>query len=275
MKNFKLLMILFLGVALSTAYSCKKDDTTDDDGGGGGAPTACYIKKEINDDGSYATIEYNAKNQVIKYSEFDDKGASDGYTQFTYTNDLVSKMEEYQSGSVTTKLEYTYNAQSKPLKAKLFIDQGTGLSELGFFEFTFSGDDMTEQSMTMDVMGQTIKVSKTTFTYDAGNVTIMKSYSINMTTLQMDLDNTSDFVYDGKINPYHGVGIDYLMGDPQFLSKANPTKITISDDQGAVMNDESYNIVYEYKDAKYPTKSTATSFDNSDTEVTTMEYDCK
>jgi len=275
MKHFKLLMILFIGVAISTAYSCKKDDPADEDPGGGTNPKKCYIKKETNGDGSYALIEYNSNNKVIKYSEFDSTGAADGYTNISYTNDNVTKLERIESGSVSFKIEYTYDAQGKPTKGKMFADQGSGLTELGFYEYVFSGDDMIEQSMTMDFMGQSIKVNKSTFTYDAGNVKVMKTYAFDTQTLQLKLENTFDYVYDGKINPYHGVGLDYLMGEVQFLSKANPTKITVSDDQGAVMNDESYNIVYDYKDDKYPTKSTATAFDNSDTEVTSMEYECK
>ncbi len=277
MKHFKLLMILFIGVAISTAYSCNKDDdeTTDPDSGGGTDPQTCYIKKETNGDGSYALIEYNSDNKVIKYSEFDSTGAADGYTNISYTNGNVTKLEIIESGSVSLKIEYTYDAQGKPTKGKVFVDQGSGLTETGFYNYVFSGDDMVEQSMTVDLMGQSIKVSKSTFTYDAGNVKVMKTYTYDAQTFQLKLENTFDYVYDGKINPYHGVGLDYLMGEVQFLSKANPTKITVSDDQGAVMNNESYNIVYDYKDDKYPTKSTATAFDNSDTEVTTMEYDCK
>ena len=266
-------MILFIGVALSTAYSCNKDDD-DDDGGGGTTPSKCYIKKEVFEDGSYAIIEYNSSHHVTKRTDYDDAGSASGYTLMTYANDKLASMESYESGTKVAKFEYSYNAAGKPTKADLYTDDGTGLTKIGYFEFTFTGDNMTKQSMHMDLMGQTIKVSETEFTFDAGNVTRTKAYAFNAQTLQLELQNTIDYTYDTKINPYHGIGIDYLMGDPQLLSIANIVKMIVLDDKGAVMNDESYNMVYEYNDTKYPTKGTATSFDNSNSEVTIMEYDC-
>ena len=67
MKNVKLLFMLFIGIALSTAYSCNKDDDEDnsgDDGGGGGtSPKTCYIKQETNKDGTYSKVEYNSDHK--------------------------------------------------------------------------------------------------------------------------------------------------------------------------------------------------------------------
>jgi hypothetical protein len=81
-------------------------------------------------------------------------------------------------------------------------------------------------------------------------------------------------VYDGKMNPFRGIGLQFVLADPMTLSLANPTQITVSDDQGQVLQDESMNIIYKYNDSKYPIKQTATTFDNSESEVTVLDYDC-
>ncbi len=272
MKQIKLLFVLFLGIALSTAYSCNKDD--DDNGGGSSTPTKCYIKKELNDDGSYTLVEYNANHQVIKSTDYDDAGSPTAHIEMTYVNDILAVVEEYENGILVGRIEYSYNALGYPTKADLFMDDGTGFTKIGYYDITFTGDNLTKQSMHADLMGQTIKVSESVFTYDAGNVTKMKTFAFNAQTLKLELESITEYAYDTKLNPYHGVGVDYLMADPQFLSKANITINTASDNKGVVMDDKSYNTVYEYNDSKYPIKGTATSFDNSNSEVTIMEYDC-
>jgi len=275
MKNFKLFMILFIGIAISTSYSCtKKDDSTDDDSSGGDSGKTCYLKKELNDDGSYTTVDYNSKNQAINEKEYDDVGDVETSYEFTYANDRVVKIEIYESGALGSRFEYSYDANGKPEKADLYIDQNGVMVKVGTYNYEFFGDELKKMSMSMDIAGQTIEVSKSEYTYSGGNVVKRKMYSFDMQTQQMLLDKNEKYSYDTKINPYHGIGVDYLMGKPQFLSKANPLKITVTDDKGVVMQDESYNYFYEYNTNKYPSKVNVNSFDNSDANVSTFEYDC-
>jgi len=276
MKNFKLLMILFIGVAISTAYSCKKDDPEDDNPDGGSSAKKCYVKKMTNSDGSYSMIKYNSDNKVTEISDFDDAGAADGKTELIYSSSKLSEAKIFEpNGDLESKIVYAYDSQGKIEKGNLFSTVTGTLKQVGFYEYTFTGDNMTKQALFLDIAGNNTEVNTFEFTYDAGNVKTVKEYKYDMSSATFKLSETNDLVYDGKVNPFHGVGVDFLIADPMSLSKANAVKVTVSDDQGQVVQDESMNIVYEYNENKYPTKQTATTFDNSETEITILDYDCK
>lgn len=272
MKNLKLLMILFVAIAISTAYSCKKDDDTDD-GTGDGSSNSCMLVKQTNDDGTYVTIEYNSDNLVVKVKEYTDAGIETNIMEFSYANKNLMKMEMSTAGIVGLQYVYSYDAQGHPDTSKMFSNQGGTMILLGFTTFSFSGDNISSASMFIDVAGNIIESSKKEFTYSNDNVATMKEYSSNGTSLNLSL--TYEYEYDGKTNPLYSVGLEFLDVSAFFMSKENITKETIKDDQGVILQDESMNTVYEYKSSKYPTKQTSTSFDNSETEVSTMNYDCK
>ncbi len=277
LKNVKLLFVLFIGIVLSTAYSCEKDDDNkDDDGGGGGtSPKTCYVKQETNKDGTYSKVEYNSDHKVIKYTDYDKSGTVTDHTDFSYdSNGKISKMEDYDGTTLSGKAEYSYNAQGKISKVDLYEDQGGSLQKLGYYEYTFTGDDLTKVVTKVEYSGQTIEAEKYVFTYSGGNVMTVMSYEFDLSTLSLVLSSSIAYEYDTKINPYRGVGLDYAIIEPVFMSKANYTKMTVKDDQGVVQKDESSNVTYEYNDNKYPTKMTEISFDNSETYITTIDYDC-
>jgi len=279
LKNVKLLFMLFIGIVLSTANSCSKDDDNkDDDGGGGGtSPKTCYIKQETEKDGTYYKYEYNSHHKVIKNVEYDKSGTVTSHSDYTYNNDnKISKEEIYNGSTLNEKYEYFYNAQGKISKVDYYEEQGGTLQKIWYYEYTFTGDDLTKVVTKVDYSGQTIEGEKYVFTYSGGNVITEKHYEINLSSLSLKLESTSAYEYDTKINPYRGIGLDYTVAYPMFLliSKANFTKMTVKDDQGVVQKDISSNVTYEYNDNKYPTKVTDVSFDNSETYVTTVDYDC-
>jgi hypothetical protein len=103
----------------------------------------------------------------------------------------------------------------------------------------------------------------------------MTTYSIDMSTMSLSLESTTEYTYDDKKNPMIGIGLDNLMGDVMFMSKNNILTETYKDDSGMTEDDMSYNYSYTYTSNNYPEVSTVTSFDNSETEVTTYSYDCE
>jgi len=276
MKHFKLLMILFIGVAISTAYSCKKDDPEDENPDGGSSTGKCYVKKVTNSDGSYSLIKFNAENKVTEVADYDDAGTADGKTELIYSNSKLDEAKIFKAnGDLESKVIYSYDAQGRVEKGDLYSMLAGSLNKVGFYEFTFTGDNMTKYARFLEIAGVSTEVNTFEFTYDAGNVKTAKEYKYDISTTTFKLSETRDLMYDGKINPFRGIGLQFVIVDPMTLSMSNPTQITVSDDQGQVVQDNSMNIVYEYNDNKYPTKQTATSFDNSETEVTLLEYNCK
>ena len=276
LKNVKLLFVLFIGIVLSTAYSCSKDDDNkDDDGGGSTSPKTCYIKQETEKDGTYYKYEYNSHHKVIKDVEYNKSGTVISHTNYTYNNDgKISKMEYYDGTTLAEKSEYFYNAQGKISKVDLYEEQGGSLQKYGYYEYTFTGDDLTKVVTKIEYSGQTIEAEKYEYTYSGGNVITVMSYEFDLSTLSLVLSGSVAFEYDTKKNPYRGIGLDYIMIDPELMSKTNCTKMTQKDDQGVVQKDQSSNITYEYNDNNYPTKATDVSFDNSETYITTIDYDC-
>lgn len=274
MKQIKFLFMFLLGIALTTAYSCTKDD--DDDDNGGGSPTVtCYIEKELADDSTYSLVEYTADHKVVKLKDFDELDQLDGSTELTYNVDgKVEKVEIYESGVLVTKLEYVYGPQGKISKADIYNDEGTGLTKIAVYEYTFTGDYLTQVSAMVEVFGVTIEGQRTVFTYVDGNAVTQMDYEFDLGSNQLELLSSVMYEYDTKRNPYRGLGVDNIMPDPQFISKANITKITFKDDSGTTVDSESYNLVYEYSTSNYPVKRTETSFDNLDVDVYTIEYDC-
>ena len=276
MKYFKFLMILFIGVAISTAYSCNKDDDTDDDAGGESPSSkTCFVKKMTNSDGSYSMFKYNSDNKVIEVADYDDAGTADGKIELVYSNSKLEMSKIIKAnGDLESKVVYFYNAQGKVEKGDLYSMLAGTLSKVGFYKYTFTGDNLTKHAKFLEIAGVSTEVNTFEFTYDAGNVKTVKEYAYNLNTTSFILTETRDLVYDGKMNPFRGIGLQFVLADPVTLSLANPTQITVSDDQGQVLQDESMNIIYKYNDSKYPIKQTATTFDNSESEVTVLDYDC-
>lgn len=277
MKNLRILLMIFMGVSLAVATSCKKDDDTDDNNDDNNDPVTetCYVVK-MDYGSDYDEITYNPSNMITKLENFDSTGtASDGYSNFTYENDLLVTMESYNNGNLESKMEIIYNSNNKPDTLNLYTNATGSLNKVGYFKYSFNGDQLSSISMFAEAMGNIIEVSKTDFQFVGNNVSKITQYEFNFSSMSLELSETRDFTYDDKKNAFIGIGLDYFMGEVQFLSENNVASVTVKDDQGSVMNDRSYNFTYEYNSNDYPTKQTQTSFDNSDTEVTLYEYSCE
>lgn len=279
MKNLKLLLILFMGIALSVATSCNKDDDNGDDNGGGDNPTpkTCYIKKQTYDDGSYEVMTYNADHKVKSHEEYDSTGTLEDRVEFTYNSDgTLAKFQQFDDADKEVmKMEYSYSGGNIS-EAELFMDMGNGLKSFAVYEYTFTGDHVTKVEMKMDILGtgNPIVAQKMEFAYTGDNPTTATEYTFDAASMGLKKSGETDYVYDDKKNPLHNIGINFIFPEAEFFAVNNYTKVTIKDDAGAVDQDESANITYEYNENGYPTKSTTTNFSGNNTEVATIEYDC-
>ena len=273
MKELKILFSLLIGVALITATSCDKDEDKDEDPP---AENKCYIKKELNDDGSYSTFEFNSAHKMILAKEFDDNGSSDGITELTYEGGILKKMEIIDQGVVEEKYEYSYKDGRKDT-AWVYENESGTLKKTGFYLYTFVDENPTKIATYTDPggIGTYIEFEYNEYTYSDNNVTTEKVYAFDLTSMQMELVYTYEYEYDTKKNPYRYIGINNILTDLLFLSNANVTKVTCKDDKGVTVDDESANYVYEYNSNNYPTKITETAFDSSYTDVSMLEYDCE
>jgi hypothetical protein len=184
-------------------------------------------------------------------------------------------MEPKENGQASAKLEFVYTADDKIDTVHIYANTTGSLEKIGFFKYNYSGEKVASFSMFLEFMGAMLELSKNEYTYTGDNVSLMTTYSFDMSSMSLSLESTTEYTYDNKKNPMVGVGLDYLMGDVMFISKNNILTEVTKDDAGVTLDEMSYNYTYTYTSNNYPEVSTVTSFDNSETEVTTYSYDCE
>jgi len=276
MRKIKTYLVLLIGVSLMAATACNKDEDMDDNNNNNDTtPKTCYITTMDYGD-NYDEVEYNSSNKVILQTNYDSTGTPSGYSSvFTYSSNLLVKMESIENGQTENKLEMVYTADDKIDTVHLYANTTGTLEKLGYFKYVYSGEKVASVSMYFEYMGTMLEVSKNEFTYTGDNVSLMTTYSMDMSTMSLSLESTTEYTYDDKKNPMIGIGLDNLMGEAMFMSKNNILTETVRDADGIVQNDASLNYSYTYSENDYPEVSTATTFDNSETEVTTYSYDCE
>jgi hypothetical protein len=277
MKKLKFLSLLLSLMVIATT-GCKKDDPDDNTGGGNDNPPAtktCYVKKITEDKGKYTEIAYNSNHKIVKATDYDSIGnPENSYVTFSYNTDgSLHEVLSYDNNAIEAKFIYHYT-NSKPDSVYLFEDSGNGLNKIGVYAITLNGNKIGEMQMIAELSGQTVVMQKTVYTYTGDNLTKKETYNLDFTSHQLKLSETSLYEFDSKKNPFRGIGLDYFFAEEMFFSVNNITKETNKDENGNVMNDDSYNYTIEYNSDGYPTKVTSKTFNGSDTDVTVYSYDC-
>jgi len=277
MKKLKFLSFL-LSLLVITSTSCKKDNPDDNTGGGNDNPPStkkCYITKITEDDGSYSQLTYNSNHKIIKVTDFNSNGTPENsYISFSYNNDgTLNVVLIHDDNNNQGKYVFHYK-QSKPDSAYFYDKTGTGWKKEGTFAITMDGNKLSQIIIFAENNGQNYPMQKFSYTYTGDNLTKKETYSMDTTNQQYNLDETMLYENDTKNNPQHGIGVDFLFLDDNFISLNNYTKITYKDKNGNVNKGLSYNITYEYNSNDYPTKKTAKTFDGSETDVALFTYDC-
>lgn len=192
MKKITLLLSVFALVLTS----CSDNDDT---------PTAnpttsnsdVLIKKRIFTETGFpaetTTYTYNGKKLV--------KATSDlyGYTNFTYTGDLITKVEDYStSNELELSKVYTYNSSDKLLTVtyKDFISND-GMK----FVFTYNaGGTVSYDEYIGDVTSQPDFNGSYKMFFQNNEVIKLEQYSPTGV-----LQQTRTYTYDGKNNPYKNI----------------------------------------------------------------------
>jgi hypothetical protein len=275
MKIPKLFSLLILG-AIMTTTACKKDkeDTTEVSDTTPVKKT-CYMKKLVKANNSYNEYEYNTNHLLTKAIEYDSLGSEVKKTELTYNyKKNVAKVEIFKNGSIFSKYIYTYNKDLKIIKAEYWNTIYGVYKKTGYYEYVYTDDKLTSIIFKAELYGQAIISSKSVITYKDDNAIKLVEYTYNYITASLEQSRVLDFEYDDKLNPSRGIGEDNIAVDVRFLSKNNVTKMTIANQNGVVDNVNSFNYTYEYNDNGYPLKVNFTSFNNANTGISNIEYDC-
>jgi hypothetical protein len=197
----KKLLCLF-SASLLVLASCSSDDTNSSD-----SATSILPKKVVNVYGketSTSQITYNGNKLV---SVVNDEGEKSIYT---YTGDLVTKIEEMDSkGGLDDTTEYTYISG----KLATALEKEVGASNYYKTEYTHNSDGtVSYKEFTVDAKTGVANTNSTPVigkcTFKDGNL-VKKVYSYGVGS-----ENTSTYEYDTKNNPFKNVlGFNLLLND--------------------------------------------------------------
>jgi hypothetical protein len=202
--------------------------------------------KSVYSGGSFednTTITYDSKGNITETN------SSDGTrTVFTYTNNQVTKVEDFDGTTLSDRTDYEYS-NGQIVKAQYYDETNPG---------TFVKDDY-------DVFEYANTTSK--------NPIKIKSFSKTGTTPSY----TVEYQYDDKKNPYSAsAAILNLLSLYAEASENNITKATFTSASSPNVQTNTYT--YEYNTEGYPTKSTRvatnTGQPSTSTSTTTYTYNC-
>ena len=267
MKNLRFLLFLTLAAAL-TFVSCKKDDDTGDD-----APPAVKslkLVKATKDDGTYKKFTYNADNNLTKVNYYDISGNLYKHSDFAYTGKNMTEYTDYNGATAGEKITVTY-VDGKPSSANFQQNSGAGLVNYLTLIYTFSGDKLTTIDYTTNVSGVPPTImQKFNFTTSGANYTRNDKEGAGGSA-----NGYSEYTYDNKKSPMHGVGVDFILGAIEMMSVNNTTMQKFVSSTGQIDQAQSVNTTYLYNAENYPTKQTDVSFDGNATIVITFTYEEK
>lgn len=238
--------VLFtLAIGLATLTSCESDSETTPNNNAVGV----LLTKTIDtfDDGSTVTGTYTYDGNKLTEMSFDD-GFRD---EFTYTNGLLTKIEEYTDDvlDLTTVLEY--DSSDRLIKET----------------YTFTGQASDVNTFVYNADGTV------TFNEDGGQIYVY-SYSGGNNVSEDNTNGDGDYTstYDSKNGVFkniHQREVFELLG---YYASVN-NLLTYTNTSGTGYDDEDETNTYTYNASNYPATSVQTYYAGTiDEETTNTEY---
>jgi len=276
MKQMNWIIAALFGIVLLVG-SCKSDDEPTPSNGG-----TCFVTG-VKSDGDFSinNFEYNSDNLISKVLTFNyDSTAQTGRVELTYNGQLPKEMLLYNDATVEAKFTYHFDSNELPDTVYMQVPDETGtLVNFGYYLFVFEGDMLKEVTMNVPSSGNIYVMSKDQYTYSGDNVSTKAHYELSFETNDLELLTTYTFEYDTKRNPFHGVGLNFLVfvndNTMTYFSQNNPTKVTAKDASGEVLSDKSYSVTMEYNDNDYPIKIIKEYVGDFSPETDILTYDCQ
>lgn len=240
--------ILCLFGALTFALtSCSSDEDSSDSSG------TVLLKKTVETDSEGDKVTTNYVYNGNKIVNITVQGSSDGI-YFTYTGDLITKMEFKYEGEVEQINEYKYDSNNR-LISYVSIEPS---EEYGFKEsYTYETDgSISVKTYRGDDLTQTIANGTRKITFTGGEFTKI---------ISTDSPSRS-YTYDDKNNPMKNIlGYDKI----SFVDgEASGILHNIVSEKDIDYDEVTATYVFTYNSAGYPTKST----ESEEGEVATVEF---
>ncbi len=280
-KKAQLLLVSIVTFAV-TLTSCSKDDTITE------VPqtSKSFIlpKKIVEDNGrgsiSTAILTYDG-NKILQYTQDNQKSI------YTYTGDLITKVESYDGATITFQSIYSYlnNKLATVTNTETIINSTTGVTTVyknkTFYTYNPDGTVLEESYKIDNTTGLETKNNRSSVnTYANGNLVKTVSTSTNISTYTDGNGNlvtdtyvnktTETFEYDTK-NTYtkNILGFDKLLFSESSLNNLVKTAYLSESTTNGVANPTSpatVNIyIFKYNPNGYPTeeKKDYTFYDNN------------
>jgi hypothetical protein len=239
MKKF---LLLFGALTLSLT-SCSRDDSSDS--------SSVLLKKEIATDSDGDKVTTNYKYDGNKLVDITVQGFTGGL-YFTYTGDLITKIEFKYDGVVEQINTYAYDSNNRLVS---FV-RAEPQDELGFKEvYTYNTDGtVSVKTYRGDHLSQTTANGTGKIIFTAGEVTEITATD----------SPTRSYTYDDKNNPMKNV----LGYDKISFADGEASGILHNIVSSKYNNEVMAAYVLTYNADNYPVKSV----ESEDGEVATIEY---
>ncbi len=229
-------LALAFSALLLILSSCSSSDSSSS------STTDVLPKKSIytDDDGTYTTLfTYNGNKIVTAISD------DDTSIEFTYTGDLITKIEYFEGSTLDQTDTYTYNSSNQLvtfLRITYLDDYGDRTTYVynsdGTISFTDYSGDSTSQTM----------VDRNGKIFFENNELVKTEFYIGSSST---LFNTLTYTYDTKNNPFKNVtGFDKTGYDEGYTQGVNRNILTIL---GTAFNSDDATYDYTYNSSNYPT----------------------
>lgn len=280
MKRINILFYLFIFYGLFT-ISCKKPDLNNNNSNNNNTPTICVLKKLVHPDSSYTFYTFDSDSNLTKIEDYDSVGTELTKYFFYYSGKKLTKAEIIENGMVQERYDFHYpSSSSVPDSAIAFVDMGNGsLEKNTSLALTFnSSNKLSKIEEVIYIMGSSMTVSRTAFTFTNDNCTKREIYFLDLNTQQLALEDYTTYEYDQMKNPYFGIGIDYffaIIQDKPPYTKNNINKLRNYDNNNQLNNEYSFDYGYEYNTINYPTQQIKANLIATKQFVNYYKYNCK
>ena len=282
----KIYFILFALFAFSCSSDSSSDDGNNNNGGNNNSGNSLLVSEIISSDDDYPDYVYtdryiydgNKLTSIVEESTYQNGDPQVDYIyQFIYTNNKITRIDEYYNGSLDGRYNFEYDNQGR----------------ISFYDYCslYSGSGTCDYYDTNNFTYSSNGTLSNNYVYEVGT-----DYEI-AGTLTLELDNNGNIIsandtdedsvvnasleYDNLNSPFKNiVGMDAIMltviGDNVMSFSANNNCTSFYAEYSGNDEADQYNFAYDYNEDGYPRQVIATyqggNFDGTITTTIDINY---
>ncbi len=265
----KKLFVLFVSFTALSLNSCSKKDASI----ANPIETVFLPKKIINIESSGSnttsdttTITYNG-NKIATYTNSDDDKLI-----FTYTGDLITKVDEYSGATLTNQSIYNYvnNKLITETTIRNYVNTTTGVTTVSknkaVYTYNTDGTIIIENYIVDNTTGVETKNNNISVVKTLANGNLVKVSASTTNTYSFGTENITNIYtflntleYDNKNNPYKNIlGLSQVFLNKEFSMNncTKETSLTKYTTNGVTETPplDSIDYIYTYNSDNYPTE---------------------